>query len=191
MEEKDELYDAADIKQELGDPKWYVLHTISGYENVAKQNLELTREKFNLFDRIFDIVIPVEETIVEKKGKKVIVQEKLMPTYLFVKMIYGDDIWHAITRTRGITGFVGPKGRPLPLTAEEIEKSRLEEREIDPTITQGDKVEILDGALSSNIGTVESVNLEAKTCKVLVEMFDDENSIELNLNQLKKVNVNN
>ena len=191
MEDRDELYDAADIKQELKDPKWYVLHTISGYENVAKQNLELTRDKFNLHDRIFDIVIPVEETIVEKKGKKVIVQEKLMPTYLFVKMIYGDDIWHAITRTRGITGFVGPKGRPLPLTAQEIEKSKLEEREIDPTISQGDKVEILDGALSSNIGTVESVNLEAKTCKVLVEMFDDENSIELNLNQLKKVNVNN
>lgn len=186
---KDELYDAADIKQDLGEPKWYVLHTISGYENVAKQNLELTIEKFNLQNRIFDIVIPVEEKIVEKKNKKVIVQEKLMPTYLFVKMIYGDDIWHAITRTRGITGFVGPKGRPLPLTSEEIEKSKLEEREADLTIQVGDKVEILDGALVSNIGTVESVDIDTKKCKVLVELFDIENSIELNLNQLRKVNL--
>lgn len=191
LENKNEFNDdlGTEKEVELGDPKWYVLHTISGYENVAKQNLELTIDKFNLQNRIFDIVIPVEERIEEKKGKKVIVQEKLMPTYLFVKMIYGDDIWHAITRTRGITGFVGPKGRPLPLTEEEIQKSKLEKGEIDTTIAPNDKVEILEGALISHIGIVESVDLDSQKCKVLVEFLDRENSIELNLNQIRKVNV--
>lgn len=191
-ENKEELFDAADLKGQidLGEPKWYVLHTINGYENVAKQNLELTVQKFDLQNRIFDIVIPMEETIEEKKGKKVIVQEKLMPTYLFVKMIYGDDIWHHITRTRGITGFVGPKGRPLALTRAEIERSKLEPREADTTIKQGDHVEILEGALESNIGVVESVDLETKKCKVLVEFFDVDNSLEYNLNQLRKVKLN-
>ena len=173
----------------LGDAKWYVLHTISGYENVAKQNLELTIEKFNLQNRIFDIVIPIEERVEEKKGKKVIVQEKLMPTYLFVKMIYGDDIWHAITRTRGITGFVGPKGRPLPLTEEEIQKSRLEKVQIDESLAPNDRVEILDGALNTHIGVVQSVDFETEKCVVLVEMFGRQTPIDLNLDQVRKVNA--
>ena len=122
--------------------KWYVLHTFSGYENVAQQNLERVVEKFNLQERIFDIVIPMEEVIEEKNGKKVIVSRKLMPSYLLVKMVYGDDIWHTVTRTRGITGFVGPQGRPLPLTEEEILKMRLEKVQVDITLSAGDKVEV-------------------------------------------------
>ena len=108
------------------EPKWYVLHTFSGYENVAKENLENVVEKFNLQDRIFDIVIPEEDVIEEKNGKKKLVTRKSMPCYIFVKMIYGDDLWHNVTRTRGITGFVGPKGRPLALTEDEVIKNRLE-----------------------------------------------------------------
>ena len=97
----------------MEEAKWYVLHTFSGYENVAKENLETVIEKYNLKDRIFDVIIPMEDVIEEKNGKKKLIQRKIMPCYLLVKMIYGDDIWHNITRTRGITGFVGPKGRPL------------------------------------------------------------------------------
>ena len=112
--------------ENLGEPKWYVLHTYSGYENVAKENLETMTVKYGLQNRIFDIVIPMEDVIEEKNGKKKLVSRKVMPCYLLVKMIYGDDMWHNITRTRGITGFVGPKGRPLALTEEEIRKMRLE-----------------------------------------------------------------
>ena len=122
--------------------KWYVLHTMPGYENVAQENLERVVEKNNLTNRVFDIVIPMEDAVEEKNGKKVIVSRKLMPTYILVKMIYGDDIWHRIVGTRGITGFVGPKGRPLELPEEDVVRMRLEKTEADVSLCVGDKVEL-------------------------------------------------
>ena len=173
---------------ENNEAKWYVLHTFSGYENVAKENLETVVEKYNLGDRIFDIVIPMEDVVEEKNGKKKIVSRKVMPGYIMVKMIYGDDIWHAVTRTRGITGFVGPKGRPLHLTEEEIRKMRLEKNTVvDITITENDKVEVLDGALNGFVGTVISVDRENAKCRVMVEMFGRDTPVDLNLDQIRKV----
>lgn len=167
--------------------KWYVLHTFSGYENVAKENLETVREKFNLQDRIFDIIIPTEEVIEEKNGKKKVVYKKLMPSYLIVKMIYGDDIWHNITRTRGITGFVGPKGRPLALTEDEIRKLRLETIRVDLELKEGDKVEIIDGPLDKFVGKVVSVDAEQMKAKVVVEMFGRDTEAVLDYSQLRKM----
>ena len=170
------------------EPKWYVLHTGPGYENVAKENLERVVEKNNITHRVFDIVIPMEDAVEEKNGKKVIVTRKLMPTYLFVKMIYGDDIWHRIVGTRGITGFVGPKGRPLELPDEDIVKMRLEKTEVDITIEIGDQVEILDGALKGQIGSVVEINKEQLTAKVSIEMFGRENFVDVNLDEIRKIN---
>lgn len=169
------------------EPKWYVLHTFSGYENVAKENLETVVEKFNLQDRIFDIVIPEEDVVEEKNGKKKLVTRKSMPCYLLVKMIYGDDLWHNVTRTRGITGFVGPKGRPLALTEDEVMKLRLEKIKVETDIEVGDKVEIIEGPLDKMIGTVVSVNPEAGLVTVTVEMFGRENNVELEFGQVHKV----
>lgn len=166
------------------EPKWYVLHTFSGYENVAKENLENVVNKFNLQDRIFEIVIPEEDVIEEKNGKKKLVTRKSMPCYLLVKMIYGDDLWHNITRTRGVTGFVGPKGRPLALTEDEVMKLRLEKIKVETNIEIGDKVEIVEGPLDKMIGTVVSVNAEAGLATVTVEMFGRENNVEIEIGQL-------
>ena len=114
----------------------------------------------------------MEDVVEDKNGKKKIVSRKVMPGYIMVKMIYGDDIWHAVTRTRGITGFVGPKGRPLPMTPDEIHKMRLEKNTvIDISIVENDKVEVLDGALNGFIGTVISIDRENAKCKGMVEMF--------------------
>lgn len=170
------------------EPKWYVLHTFSGYENVAKENLENVVSKFNLQDRIFDIVIPQEDVIEEKNGKKKLVTRNSMPCYLLVKMIYGDDLWHNVTRTRGITGFVGPKGRPLALTDEEVMKMRLEKIKVETDIEVGDKVEIVEGPLDKMIGTVVAVNPDAGIVKVTVEMFGRENNVELEFGQVHKIN---
>lgn len=168
--------------------KWYVLHTYSGYENVAKENLEIVIDKYMLQERIFDIIIPMEDVVEDKNGKRKVVTRKIMPGYIMVKMIYGDDIWHAITRTRGITGFVGPKGRPLPLTEDEIRKMHLEKVEVvDVDIKVNDKVEVMEGALNGFIGTVVSVDIEALKCRVVVEMFGRETPVDLNLNQVRKV----
>ncbi len=172
--------------------KWYVLHTYSGYENVAKENLEQMALNYGLTNRIFDVVIPMEDVIEEKKGKKVLVQKKLMPGYLLVKMIYGDDIWHNVTRTRGITGFTGPKGRPLDLTPEEVQRLRLEKIKVELDLAEGDKVEIIDGPLNTMIGEIVSIatneNQEQESrAKVKVEMFGRETVVDLDYSQLRKI----
>lgn len=169
------------------DSKWYVLHTFSGYEQVAKDNLETVVEKFNLQNRIFDIIIPMEDVIEEKNGKKKLVSRKVMPCYLLVKMIYGDDIWHNIIRTRGITGFVGPKGRPLALTEDEIRKMRLERVNTNIELEIGDRIEVIDGPLMNTIGTVMKVDNELKRAKVNVEMFGRETPVDLDYSQLRKI----
>lgn len=187
---QDKIEDTTAIKVDsaIENAKWYVLHTFSGYENVAKENLEIVKDKYNLQERIFDIVIPMEDVVEDKNGKKKIVSRKVMPGYIMVKMIYGDDIWHAVTRTRGITGFVGPKGRPLHLTEEEIRKMRLEKNTVvDISITENDKVEVLDGALNGFVGTIISVDRENAKCRVMVEMFGRDTPVDLNLDQVRKV----
>lgn len=167
--------------------KWYVLHTFSGYENVAKDNLEIVIDKYNLKDRIFEVVIPMEDVIEEKNGKKKLVQKKIMPCYLLVKMIYGDDLWHDVTRTRGITGFVGPKGRPLALTDEEVMKMRLEKINLPTNLATGDKIEVIEGALNTMVGTIISVDNEAQRVKANLEMFGRETPVDLEFSQIRRI----
>ncbi len=169
------------------EPKWYVLHTFSGYENVAKENLETVVKKFHLENRIFDIVIPEENVIEEKNGKKKLVTRKSMPCYLLVKMIYGDDLWHNIINTRGITSFVGPNGRPQALNDEEVMRMRLEKIKVETDLAVGDRVEIIDGPLDKMVGQVVAVNPEAGIVTVTVEMFGRENNVELTFEQVHKV----
>ena len=168
------------------EPMWYVLHTFSGYEAVAKQNLEQVVENGNLQDRIFEIVIPTEDVIEESKGKRKLVTRKSMPCYILVKMVYGDDIWHTITHTRGITGFVGPKGRPLPLTEEEIRKMHLEKIVVDFLLEVGDDVEIISGPLLGTIGTIIKVDAENQKCRANVSMFGRDTPVDLTYAQIKK-----
>ncbi len=168
--------------------KWYVLHTFSGYENVAKDNLETVVEKFNLQDRIFDIIIPMEDVVEEKNGKKKLVQRKAMPCYILVKMKYADDLWHNVTRTRGITGFVGPKGRPLALTEEEVRKLRLEDIKVEIDLAVGDRIEIISGPLNGMVGQVKEVNPQTATVSVIVEMFGRETTVDVETSQVRKIN---
>ena len=175
------------------EPKWYVLHVFSGYENIAKQNLEITIDKYNLHDRIFQIVIPMEDELVEKRGKKVLVPKKTMPGYMLVKMMYGDDIWHAVTRTQYITGFVGPKGRPICITDDEARKMGVDggnhtEAKMDIEVNVGDMVEIIEGSLASFVGTVKAVDNENQKVTCVVEMFGRESEVELSFNQIRITN---
>ncbi len=179
---------AKKIEEARKEAKWYALHTFSGYENVAKENLEIVIEKYNLQLRIFDIVIPMEDVVEEKNGKRKVVTRKLMPGYIFVKINYGDDIWHAVTRTRGITGFVGPKGRPLHLGDDEIRKMHLEKVVVVNTnLVVGSKVEILEGALSGFVGTVTAIDDSTNKCRVVVEMFGRETPVDVSLDQVKEL----
>jgi len=169
--------------------KWYVLHTFSNYEAVAKDNLEKVIKKDKLEDRIFEIFIPMEETIVEKRGQKVFVPSKTMPSYMFVKMIYGDDIWHTVTRTNGITGFVGPKGRPLPLSNKEVADLKLEKKVnvITTRVEVGDTVHVIDGLLAGQTANVTAVDAEAGKCTISVTMFGQPKFVDLDLFMVKKI----
>ena len=175
------------------EPKWYVLHVFSGYENIAKQNLEITIEKYDLQNRIFEIIIPMEDELVEKRGKKVLVPKKTMPGYMLVRMMYGDDIWHAVTRTQYITGFVGPKGRPIPITDEEARKMGVNgvkdtEAKTELDVKVGDMVEIIEGSLASFVGTVNAVDSENQKLTCMVEMFGRESEVELSFSQVRVSN---
>lgn len=170
------------------EPKWYVLKTFSGYENVAKENLQRTVEKYNLQDRILDIVIPMEEVLEEKRGKKVLVPRKMMPSYIIVKMLYGDDIWHAVTRTQYVTSFVGPKGRPVCITDEEVARLGLGKVTVDIDVKVGDTVEIIDGPLASFTGTVKSVDKDNLKLTATVEMFGRDSDVELGFAQIRVAN---
>ena len=182
------------MEYNIEETKWYVLHTRTGYENVAKENLERVIEKNGLEDRIFDIVIPTETVIETKNDKKVVVERKSMPTYLFVKMRYGDDIWHAVTRTQYVTGFVGPKGRPICITDEEARRLGVDgginsEAKVEIQVKVGDMVEIIDGSLANFVGTVKAVDEENQKVTCLVEMFGRESEVELGFNQIRVGNV--
>lgn len=172
-------------------PEWYVLHTYSGYENVAKENLENVVDKFNLKNRIFDIVIPTEEVVEERNGKKKLVVHKLYPGYIYINMIYGDDIWHHIIHTRGVTSFVGPNARAVPLSKEEVDRLGLEKEgtPVDKTdFAEGDEVEIIDGPLAKSVGKITVVDKEKEQISILMEMFGRETNVDLKFSQVRKIN---
>ncbi len=170
--------------------KWYVIHTYSGYEAMVKDSLEQLIENNNLQEKIFEIKIPTEETLEEKaNGKKKLVERKLFPCYVFLKMIYSNDIWFLVTNTRGVTGFVGPQGRPLPLTDDEVARNGLEARALNVDFTVGDDVQIVYGPLESFCGKIISLNESTQNAMVNVEMFGRATDVEVAFAQLKKVNV--
>lgn len=169
--------------------KWYVIHTYAAYETVVKNNLEKMIENNNLQDFIFEISIPTEEDIVEKNGKRKVVEHKKFPGYVFLKMIYTDHVWYMVTNTRGVTGFVGPMGKPLPLTVEEIKRMGLEKISAeDLDIAVGDNVRIVSGALDTFLAVVEEIYPEKQKVRVIVHMFGRQTPVELDFNQIEKLN---
>ena len=166
--------------------KWYVVHTYSGYENKVKVNLEKTIENNNLHHMFFDIKVPMEEVIeAGKDGQKKSVMKKLLPGYIIVKMIMNDFSWYIVRNTRGVTGFVGPGSKPVPLTEEEIERLGFEEKTYNFEYEVGDNVRITSEAFKDFVGVVEEINLERQKVRVTVSMFGRETPIELEFNQVE------
>ncbi|MBQ3596465.1 MAG: transcription termination/antitermination factor NusG [Clostridia bacterium] len=170
--------------------KWYVIHTYSGYEAMVQDSLEKLIENNNLQENIFEIVIPTEETLEEKaNGKKKLVKRKKFPCYVFLKMIYSNDIWYLVTNTRGVTSFVGTQGRPLPLTDEEVARIGLVKVAVNVDFVEGDDVQVVSGPLESFCGKVVSLNDATQKAMVNVSMFGRNTDVEVDYVQLKKINV--
>ena len=170
--------------------RWYVIHTYSGYEAMVKDSLEKLIENNNLQENIFEIQIPTEETLEEKaNGKKKLVTRKKFPCYVFLKMKYSNDIWYLVTNTRGVTGFVGPQGRPLPLTDEEVARMGLVKVALSVDFTVGDTVQIISGPLESFSGKVLSLSEGSQKAMLKVEMFGRTTDVEVDFVQVKKISV--
>ena len=168
-------------------PKWYVVHTYSGYENKVKTDLEKTVKNRELEEYIFDIVVPIEEQIEIKDGKRKTNLKKVFPGYVLVKMIVTEESWYIVRNTRGVTGFVGSGSDPIPLTEEEIRKMGFELTEVNVDYEVNDSVKILNGPLENFVGVVQEINKEKHKVKVLVSMFGRETPVELEFSQVQKV----
>ena len=155
---------------------------------MVKESLLRLIENNNLQDSIVDVKIPTEQTIEEKaNGKKKVVERKLLPCYVFIKMVYSNQLWYLVTNTRGVTGFCGPQGRPIPMKEDEIRKMRLEEYVADADFKAGDRVSIDNGPLEGFIGTIREVNDETQRAKVTIVMFGREQDVEVEYVQMQKI----
>jgi transcriptional antiterminator NusG len=168
-------------------PQWYVVHTYSGYENKVKDNLEKTIENHGMQDKILEIKIPVEEVIEVKNGKKKTTSRKLFPGYVMIKMVLQDDTWYIVRNTRGVTGFVGPMSRPVPLTDEEVALMGVENIPITLNVEVGQSVRVVSGPLENFIGVVEEIFPDKQKVRVSVSMFGRETPVELDFIQIQKI----
>ena len=169
------------------EPKWYVVHTYSGYENKVKTDLEKTIKNRELEDYFFDIVVPMEEQIEIKDGKRKTNLKKVFPGYVLVKMIVTEESWYIVRNTRGVTGFVGSGTDPIPLTNEEIRNMGFETAVVNVDYDVNDTVRVVNGPLATFIGTVQEINKEKNKVKVLVSMFGTDTPVELEFAQVEKI----
>jgi len=169
------------------EPRWYVVHTYSGYENKVKTDLEKTVKNRELEDYFFDIIVPMEEQIEIKDGKRKANLKKVFPGYVLIKMIVTEESWYIVRNTRGVTGFVGSGTDPIPLTNEEIRNMGFEATVINVDYDVKDSVKVVNGPLAGFIGTVQEINKEKNKVKVLVSMFGRETPVELEFSQVEKM----
>ncbi len=170
-------------------PKWYVVHTYSGYENKVKANIEKTIENRNLGEQILEVRVPMEDVIEVRNGVKKNVQKKLFPGYVLIHMIYNDDTWYVVRNTRGVTGFVGPGSELVPLTEEEMLPFGVSSKEkVEFDLQLGDNVAIIGGAWVDYTGVIYDINEAKQTVKLNIDMFGRETPVEISFSEVRKVN---
>ena len=167
--------------------KWYVVHTYSGYENKVKTNLEKIVDNRNLHDYIIDVKVPTEEVEETKGDVKKTVTRKIFPGYVLIKMVMTDDIWYIIRNTTGVTGFVGPGSKAVPLTDEEVEALGVDVREIVLEYGVGDNVRIVSGAFVDKVGVVEEIDIPNRKVSVGIVMFGRKTMMELDINEIVSI----
>ncbi|PIY72358.1 transcription termination/antitermination protein NusG [Candidatus Roizmanbacteria bacterium CG_4_10_14_0_8_um_filter_33_9] len=173
------------------DAKWYVIHIQTGYENKVKQALEQRIKSLGVEDRIFDIVIPMREIVVIKKGKKAKAIEKVFPGYVLIRMILDDDSWLVVRTTEGVTGFVGAGLKPTPISNKEVDAImkfvQQEQPKFKTKFSVGEAVKITEGPFADFLGTIQSIDEERGKVHVLVSIFDRETPVELDFLQVAKL----
>ncbi|MDO4679258.1 MAG: transcription termination/antitermination protein NusG [Blautia sp.] len=170
----------------MSEAKWYVVHTYSGYENKVKANIEKTIENRHLEDQILEVRVPLQDVVEMKNGTAKQVQKKMFPGYVLLNMVMNDDTWYVVRNTRGVTGFVGPGSKPVPLTEEEMLPLGIQKEDIQVDFVEGDMVVVTGGAWKDTVGAITSINAQKQTVTINVELFGRETPVEISFAEIKK-----
>lgn len=176
------------VKQiEDKEPKWYVVHTYSGYENKVKADIEKTIENRRLQDQMFEVMVPLQDVVEMKNGARKTVSKKLFPGYVLVHMIKNDVTWYVVRNTRGVTGFVGPGSEPVPLTEAEMRKLGVKADSVEIDVALGDVIKVISGAWEGTMGTIKDINSNKQSVTIDVDIFGRSTSVEIGFGDIQKM----
>ena len=170
----------------MSEAKWYVVHTYSGYENKVKVDIEKTIENRHLEDQILEVRVPLQEVAELKNGALKQVQKKMFPGYVLLNMVMNDDTWYVVRNTRGVTGFVGPGSKPVPLTDTEMFNLGIQADNISVEFAEGDMVTVISGVWKDTVGVIQSINESKQIVTINVELFGRETPVEISFSEIRK-----
>ena len=171
----------------MSEAKWYVVHTYSGYENKVKANIDKTIENRHLEEQILEVRVPMQEVVELKNGTQKVAQKKMFPGYVMIHMIMNDDTWYVVRNTRGVTGFVGPGSKPVPLTEAEINGLGIMGANVVVDYEVGETIVVTSGAWKDTVGVIREVNPQKQSLKINVELFGRETPVEIQFSEVKKM----
>ena len=171
----------------MSEANWYVVHTYSGYENKVKANIEKTIENRHLEDQILEVRVPMQDVVEMKDGQSRQVQKKMFPGYVLINMIMNDDTWYVVRNTRGVTGFVGPGSKPVPLTDEEMRPLGIRSDVVQMDYEEGDSVVVTGGVWKDTVGVIQAINENKQSVTINVDLFGRETPVEISFKEIKKM----
>ena len=171
----------------MAEANWYVVHTYSGYENKVKANIEKTIENRHLEEEILEARVPLEDVVEVKNGTKKTVQKKMFPGYVLINMVMNDDTWYVVRNTRGVTGFVGPGSKPVPLTEAEMKPLGIKTENISVDFAEGDTIAVVAGVWKDTVGVVQRMDFGKQTATINVELFGRETPVEISFAEVRKM----
>lgn len=170
----------------MAETNWYVVHTYSGYENKVKANIEKTIENRNLQEEILEVRVPVQDVMELKNGVRKTVQKKMFPGYVLINMVMNDDTWYVVRNTRGVTGFVGPGSKPVPLTEAEMKPLGIKVDNITIDFGEGDTIVVVAGAWKNTVGVVQRIDFNKQAVTINVDMFGRDTPVEISFAEVRK-----
>ncbi len=171
----------------MAEANWYVVHTYSGYENKVKANIEKTIENRHLEDEILEVRVPLQDVVELKNGARKTVQKKMFPGYVLINMVMNDDTWYVVRNTRGVTGFVGPGSKPVPLTEAEMKPLGIKTENISVDFAEGDTIAVVAGVWKDTVGVVQRMDFGKQTATINVELFGRETPVEISFAEVRKL----
>jgi len=171
----------------MAEANWYVVHTYSGYENKVKANIEKTIENRHLEEEILEVRVPMQDVVELKNGTRKTVQKKMFPGYVLINMIMNDETWYVVRNTRGVTGFVGPGSKPVPLTEAEMKPLGIKVDNISVDFAEGDTIAVVAGVWKDTVGVVQRMDFSKQTATINVELFGRETPVEISFAEVRKM----